>query len=101
MTDEPERDAREARDATRGSAIKLAAEVASRLLGLATTLLLIRGLGASDFGAFGRLSVIALLLAELGELGLQTLASRALVAGTLSLRSLVRARGSSGARRRW
>jgi O-antigen/teichoic acid export membrane protein len=92
VTDEPERDAREARDATRGSAIKLAAEVASRLLGLATTLLLIRGLGASDFGAFGRLSVIALLLAELGELGLQTLASRALVAGTLSLRSLVRAR---------
>ena len=92
MNDEPERSAREARDATRGSAIKLAAEVASRLLGLATTLLLIRGLGASDFGAFGRLSVIALLLAELGELGLSTLASRALVASTLSLRALVRAR---------
>ena len=92
MTDESGGDAREARDATRGSAIKLAAEIASRLLGLATTLLLIRGLGASDFGAFGRLSVFALLLAELGELGLQTLASRALVAGTLSLRSLVRAR---------
>ena len=66
VTDEPGRDAREARDATRGSAIKLVAEVASRLLGLATTLLLIRGLGATDFGAFGRLSVIALLLAELG-----------------------------------
>jgi len=92
VTDESGGDAREARDATRGSAIKLAAEIASRLLGLATTLLLIRGLGASDFGAFGRLSVFALLLAELGELGLQTLASRALVAGTLSLRSLVRAR---------
>jgi O-antigen/teichoic acid export membrane protein len=92
VTDEPERDAREARDATRGSAIKLAAEIASRLLGLATTLVLIRGLGATEFGAFGRLSVIALLLAELGELGLQNLASRALVAGTLSLRSLVRAR---------
>ena len=37
-------------------------------------------------------SVYALLLAELGELGLQALASRALVAGTLSLESLVRAR---------
>jgi O-antigen/teichoic acid export membrane protein len=84
--------AREAADASRGSAIKLAAEVGSRLLGLGTTLLLIRGLGASDFGAFGRLSVLALLLAELAELGLQTLASRALVAGSLSLRALVRAR---------
>ena len=59
-----------------------------------TTLLLIRGLGPSDFGAFGRLSLFALLLAELGELGLQTLASRALVAGTLSL-----ARAGAGAAR--
>lgn len=92
MTDERELDAREGRDASRGSAIKLAAEVASRLLGLATTLLLIRGLGADDFGAFGRLSVLALLAAELGELGLQLLASRALVAGSLTLKALVRAR---------
>jgi O-antigen/teichoic acid export membrane protein len=84
--------AHEANDATRGSAIKLAAEVASRLLGLATTLLLLRGLGAPDFGVFGELCVYALLLAELGELGLAALASRALVAGTLSLESLVRAR---------
>lgn len=92
VTDEPESLAREAEDASRGSAIKLAAEALSRLLGLATTLLLIRGLGATDFGQFGRLSLYALLLAELAELGLQTLASRALVAGTLSLRALVRAR---------
>jgi O-antigen/teichoic acid export membrane protein len=82
----------DADDATRGSAIKLAAEVASRLIGLGMTLLLLRGLGASDFGVFGVLSVYALLLAELGELGLQALASRALVAGTHSLESLVRAR---------
>ena len=92
MNDEREGLAREAEDASRGSAIKLAAEVLSRLLGLATTLLLIRGLGPSDFGAFGKLSLFALLLAELGELGLQTLASRALVAGSLSLGALVRAR---------
>ena len=93
VTDEPERDAREARERDARKRHQAPAEVASRLLGLATTLLLIRGLGdVGDFGAFGRLSVIALLLAELGELGLQTLASRALVAGTLSLRSLVRAR---------
>ena len=92
MNDERDGLAREARDASRGSAVKLAAEVLSRLLGLATTLLLIRGLGPSDFGAFGRLSLFALLLAELAELGLQTLASRALVAGSLSLGALVRAR---------
>ncbi len=84
--------AREADDATRGSAIKLGAEVASRLLGLATTLLLLRGLGASAFGAFSILQVCALLLAELGELGLSNLASRALVAGEISLRSFLRAR---------
>jgi O-antigen/teichoic acid export membrane protein len=82
----------EANEATRGSAIKLAAEVVSRLLGLATTLLLLWGLGATDFGVFGALSVYALLLAELGELGLSALASRALVAGTHSLRSFVMAR---------
>ena len=57
VTDETARAAREADDATRGSAVKLAAEVASRLLGLATTLLLAaRGLGASDFGALRRAS---------------------------------------------
>jgi O-antigen/teichoic acid export membrane protein len=92
VTDEAALGAREAGDATRGSAIKLGAEVGSRLLGLATTLLLLRGLGASGFGVFSELQVYALLLAELGEMGLQALASRALVAGTLSLRALVRAR---------
>jgi O-antigen/teichoic acid export membrane protein len=92
VNDERDGLAREARDASRGSAVKLAAEVLSRLLGLATTLLLIRGLGPSDFGAFGKLSLYALLLGELAELGLQTLASRALVAGSLSLGALVRAR---------
>src|SRR5512143_601189 len=83
---------RDADEATRGSAIKLAAEVASRLLTFATTALVGRGLGAADFGRYTQLSVYAVLLAELGELGLQNLASRALVAGTHSLRALVRAR---------
>ncbi len=82
----------EADDATRGSAIKLAAEVSSRLLTFSTTLLLVRGLGAGDFGRYTRLSVYAVLLAELGELGLQNHASRALVAGTDSLRALLRVR---------
>ena len=92
VPEETARSSREADEATRGSAVKLAAEVASRLLGLATTLLLLRGLGPAELGDFGALSVYALLLAELGELGLQALASRALVAGTHSLESLVRAR---------
>ncbi len=87
----------EADDATRGSAVRLAAEVGSRLLLLATTLLLSNCLGAAEWGTFGQLSLYALLLAEIGELGLQLLASRALVAGTISLRSFVRARLVSGA----
>jgi O-antigen/teichoic acid export membrane protein len=92
VSGESARGSREADDATRGSAIKLAAEVTSRLLGLATTLLLIRGLRAAVFGSFTALSAYALLLAEAGELGLSALASRALVARTLSLRSIVVAR---------
>jgi O-antigen/teichoic acid export membrane protein len=72
--------------------VKLGAEVGSRLLGLGTTLLLARGLGVPGFGAFGRLSVIALILAEAAEFGLQATATRGLVAGTHSLRSLARAR---------
>ena len=50
---------READDATRGSAIKLAAEIASRLLLLATTLLLARGLILEEYGAYGRLAAPA------------------------------------------
>jgi O-antigen/teichoic acid export membrane protein len=82
----------EADEATRGTAVKLAAELSSRLLTFATTWLLGRALGVADFGRFNLLAAIAVLLAELGELGLQNLASRALVAGTHSLRSLARAR---------
>ena len=82
----------EADDATRGSAVKLAAEVASRVLFAAVSFVLLRGLGATEFGRYTKLSVFALLVAELGEVGLANLASRALVAGTRSLRALVRAR---------
>jgi O-antigen/teichoic acid export membrane protein len=84
----------EADDATRGSAIKLAAEVLSRLMTLGTTVLIARGLGAAGFGAFGRLWILAPVVAEAAEFGLQATATRALVAGTLSWRSLVRARAA-------
>jgi O-antigen/teichoic acid export membrane protein len=82
----------EAADATRGSAIKLLAEVLSRLLTFATTVLIGRSLGVSRFGEFAGLWALAPLVAELAELGLHATATRALVAGTLSWRSLVRAR---------
>ena len=92
MTGEGAGGAREAADATRGSVIKLTAEVVSRGLGLLTTVVVTRGLGVEGFGVFGGPYVAAVLVAELGELGLQATASRALVAGTVSLRSLARAR---------
>jgi len=82
----------EADDATRGSAIKLTAEVLSRLMTLGTTVLIARGLGAAGFGAFGRLWILAPLFAEAAEFGLQATATRALVAGTYSWRALLRAR---------
>jgi O-antigen/teichoic acid export membrane protein len=84
----------EADEATRGSAIKLAAEVLSRLLTLATTILIARSLGVPAFGAFGSLWILAPLFAELAEFGLQATASRALVAGTFSLGAFVRARAT-------
>jgi O-antigen/teichoic acid export membrane protein len=81
---------REASEATRGSAIKLGAELVGRPLGLATSFLIARALGVSDFGTFGKFWVIAVIAAEAADLGLQGTASRALVARTVSLRSLLR-----------
>ena len=82
----------EAALATRGSGIRLAAELGSRAFALATSVLLAAGLGVRAFGVFAAVSSVAVILAELGELGLQQTASRALVAGTFSLRAMVRAR---------
>jgi O-antigen/teichoic acid export membrane protein len=82
----------EADGATRGSAIKLAAEMITRLITFGTTVLIINRLGADRWDAFGSLWFVAPLVAELAEFGLQATASRALVAGSLSLRALARAR---------
>jgi O-antigen/teichoic acid export membrane protein len=79
-------------EASRGSAIKLGAELVGRLLALATTLLVARMLGVADFGLFAVLSGIAVILAELSDLGLQGIAVPALVSGRLPLSSLVRAK---------
>jgi O-antigen/teichoic acid export membrane protein len=82
----------EAAQATRGSGIRLAAELGSRLFAVATSFLLAAGLGVSAFGLFAAVSSMAVIAAELAELGLQQTAARALVAGTLRLRDMVRAR---------
>lgn len=79
-------------EATRGSAVKLAAEVLSRLLTVASTFVLVRGLGVERLGSFSGLWVLAPILAELGEMGLQATATRALVADTRSLAAFVKAR---------
>jgi O-antigen/teichoic acid export membrane protein len=82
----------EAAEATRGSAVKLGAEIAGRVLALLTTLLIARSLGVTEFGVFATLSGIAVILAEVGDMGLHVAASRALPAGTLALAPLLRAR---------
>lgn len=84
---------REANEATRGSALKLGAELLGRLLyGLTTTVAIPRVLGVEGTGTFGALSAVALVAAEAADLGLQGTASQALVAGSLSLRAMVRAK---------
>ena len=77
-------------DASRGSAIKLGAELVGRLLALATTLLVARVLGVADFGLFAVLSGVAVLVAEVTDLGIQGIAVQALVSGAIPLRALVR-----------
>ena len=81
-----------AAQATRGSGIRLAAELGSRVFAVATSFLLAAGLGVEAFGLFAAVSSMAVIAAELAELGLQQTAARALVAGTLGLRDMVRAR---------
>jgi O-antigen/teichoic acid export membrane protein len=82
----------EADAATRGSGIKLAAELSGRLLSLATSFLLAVGLGVEQFGVFAAASGIAVIVAEAADLGLQGTAVRALVARTLGLGAMLRAK---------
>lgn len=82
----------EAREATRGSGIRLATEVVARGLSVVTTLLVAWGLGVTDFGLYAALSGIAVVLAEAGDLGLQGLAVPVLVARRIRLCDLLRAK---------
>jgi O-antigen/teichoic acid export membrane protein len=86
----------EATDATRGSGVRLAAEVGGRALSLATSFLIAVGLGVEAFGVYAALTGVAVILAEAGELGIQGTAQRALVARTFRLRDLVRAKIALG-----
>jgi O-antigen/teichoic acid export membrane protein len=90
VTEEAVLSQREAADATRGSGVRLAAEIGGRALSLLTSFLIAVGLGVEAFGVYAALSGLAVILAELGELGLQGTAQRALVAGTFRLRDMVR-----------
>jgi len=81
-----------ATEAARGSAIRLGAEALCRLFGLATVLLIAIGLGPAGFGTFALLSGLAMVLAQLGDLGFQGITCRVLVARSVSLAALVRAK---------
>ena len=86
----------EAADATRGSGVRLAAEVGGRALSLATSFLIAVGLGVEAFGVYAALTGVAVILAEAGELGIQGTAQRALVARTFRLRDLVKTKLALG-----
>src|SRR5438128_7413983 len=81
----------EASAATRGSAVRLAAEVGSRVLAMATVFLLSVGLGVEGWGTWAALAGLAAIVAQLADAGTQELACRVLLARTVSLRALVRA----------
>ncbi len=80
------------RAATFGSFVRLAAEVLSRGLSFVGTILLARRLSLADFGSFVWMFVIASILAEASDLGLQALTARALVARQFALGDFLRAR---------
>ena len=82
----------EANAASRGSAIKLLAEAAGRVLALATTVVIGRALAVSDFGLFGVVGAAAVVAAEVADFGLQGTAGRELVARGFSIGALVRAK---------
>ena len=86
----------EAADASRGSGVRLAAEVGGRALSVATSFLIAVGLGVEAFGVYAALTGVAVVLAEAGELGIQGTAQRALVARTFRLRDLVKTKLALG-----
>jgi O-antigen/teichoic acid export membrane protein len=82
----------EADAASRGSAIKLAAEAAGRVVNVGTTVLILRSLSLADWGIWGVAGSAAVIAAETADLGLQATAGRDLAAHRLGLVPVVRAK---------
>ena len=83
----------EADEATRGSAIKLVADLGGRLLGAATPILIVRALSVPDLGLFQFASATAVIVAEMADLGLQAISVRDLVARHFGVGALLRIKG--------
>ena len=79
-----------ARDASRGSAIRLAAEIVIRPSSIIATLWLTRSLGVAPFGLFVLALSIGLMIAELSDLGLNAVSVPLLVRDAGNLRALLR-----------
>ena len=79
-----------ARDASRGSAIRLAAEIIIRPSSIIATLWLTRALGVASFGLFVLALSIGLMIAELCDLGLNTVSVPLIVKDPRNLRVLFR-----------
>lgn len=77
-----------ARDASVGSAIRLAAEIVVRFSSIVATLWLTRSLGVTAFGAFLLALSIGLMIAELGDLGLNAIVVPLIVRSHRNLRTL-------------
>ena len=82
----------EAAQASTGSAIKLGAEAAGRLLGFATTVVITRSLAAGEYGRFELAMAAAIVAAEAADFGLAATAGRDLVTRRVGLSGVVRAK---------
>ncbi len=78
-----------AREASMGSAIRLAAEIVVRVSSVVATLWLTRSLGVSTFGVFVIALSLGLMIAELCDLGLNAIAVPLIVRSGRNLRALV------------
>lgn len=79
-------------DASYGSALRLGAEVSSRLLGLGAQVIIARTLGLAGYGEYAALGAVATVAAAGADLGLLGLASRDVVTGGVRLDDLSRTR---------
>lgn len=82
-----------ARDASLGGAVRLSVEIPIRVLSILATLILTRRLGVQGFGEFIVTLGVALVLAELADLGVTQSLIPNLISGRRGLRDLYLAKG--------